>query len=58
MVDYKAAKNMQGEPIPGEHWVTIDLEQDYVVRKVVIDWEQAYSDQWTLLVNAKKADIL
>lgn len=42
---------MQGEPIPGEHWVTIDLLDSYVIRKVVIDWEQAYSDQWTLLVS-------
>jgi hypothetical protein len=43
---------MQGEPIPGEHWVTIDLLYSYVVRKVVIDWEQAFSDQWTLMVSA------
>ena len=45
-----AAKNMRGEPIPGEHWVEIDLQGLYTVDKVLIDWEVAYSDQWSLMV--------
>lgn len=46
-----AAKNMKGEPIPGEHWVEIDLEGQYHLEVVVIDWEVAYSHEWTLLVS-------
>ncbi len=46
-----AAKNMQGEPIPGRHWLEIDLQDIHTVEKIVIDWERAFSDQWTVIVS-------
>lgn len=42
---------MQGEPIPGEHWLEVDLEGKYYVTKIVIDWEQAYSNNWSIMVS-------
>ena len=45
-----AGLNMKGEPIPGEHWVEIDLQGLYYIDKVLIDWEVAYSNQWTMQV--------
>ena len=44
---------MGGRPIPGEHWIEIDLERLCVVEKVIIDWEDGYSDSWTIKVIQK-----
>jgi hypothetical protein len=41
---------MNGEPIPGEHWVEIDLQGVYSVDRILIDWEVAYSNDWTVQV--------
>jgi hypothetical protein len=49
MCIYIAAKNMNGEPIPGEHWVEIDLGNLYRIRKLLIDWETAYSVSWSIM---------
>lgn len=43
---------MQGEPIAGEHFLEIDLGSVFEVEKFLIDWEQAYSDQWTIVVRS------
>ena len=45
-----AAVDMGGRSIPGSHWVEIDLECLCVVEKVILDWEDGYSDSWTLQV--------
>ena len=45
---------MKGEPIPGEHWVEIDLLGLFLVDKVVIDWEVAFSKHWTVQVYTVK----
>jgi len=45
-----AARNMGGDPIPGEHWVEVDLQGLYHVSKLMIDWEVAYSADWTVKV--------
>ena len=42
---------MGGRPIPGPHWVEIDLERYCTIEKILIDWEDGYSDSWTLQVN-------
>eukprot|EP00607_Mallomonas_marina_P007324 CAMPEP_0182418404 /NCGR_PEP_ID=MMETSP1167-20130531/2849_1 /TAXON_ID=2988 /ORGANISM="Mallomonas Sp, Strain CCMP3275" /LENGTH=301 /DNA_ID=CAMNT_0024592601 /DNA_START=293 /DNA_END=1198 /DNA_ORIENTATION=- len=31
---------------PEPHWIELDLQRSCLVRKVVIDWENAYSDSW------------
>ena len=45
---WQAAKDMSGDPIPGKHWVEIDLERECVVDNILIDWESAYCDDWLL----------
>jgi len=64
---WQSAKNMNGEPIPGEHWLEIDLERECLVTSAFIDWEDAYSENyvlegkkskeettWTLLANSQE----
>ena len=50
---WQAALNMQGQPIPGRHWVEIDLQGDEIrsdsIRKVELHWESAFAAQFTLL---------
>lgn len=44
---------MGGDPIPGEHWVEIDLEGLFYIDKVfidLVDWEVAFSNDWTIQV--------
>lgn len=48
---WQAAANMQGEPIPGEHWVSIDLGRPCAISRVVLDWETAWSSHWQLQVR-------
>lgn len=48
-----AASNMGGRPIPGPHFVEVDLGRLCYIEKVLIDWEDGYSDSWTLEVNLK-----
>jgi hypothetical protein len=44
---------MQGEAIHGEHFLEIDLgSSEYIVRKIVIDWEKAFSNMWTVQIKA------
>eukprot|EP01032_Pedospumella_encystans_P019025 gene19025-21641_t len=47
---WQAARNMGGDPIPGEHWVEIDLQGLFYIDKVFIDWEVAFSNDWTIQV--------
>jgi len=53
---FVAAMNMFGEPIPGPHWIEIDLEDKYWIRKILLDWETAYSDEWVIEVKAERED--
>ena len=46
-----AASNMGGRPIPGPHWVEVDLGRLCFIGKIIIDWEDGYSDSWTLEVH-------
>jgi hypothetical protein len=45
-----AASNMGGRPIQGPHFVEVDLGRLCYIEKVLIDWEDGYSDSWTLEV--------
>jgi hypothetical protein len=62
---WQAAKNMQGVPIPGPHWIEVDLERACKVFKVLVDYETAYSadyavfgrnidEGWISLADSKK----
>ena len=49
---WQAAADMSGRPISGSHWVEIDLMQSVTVTKIVIDYEQAYCNNYE--INCKK----
>ena len=40
---------MTGRPIPGHHWLQIDLSHPNYICGVVLDWEDAYSDHWNIV---------
>ena len=40
---------MTGRPIPGPHWVQVNLGRPYHICGVVIDWEDGYSDHWQVV---------
>ena len=48
---WQAAANMQGVPIPGEHWIEVDLGRRCTVSRVLLDWEAAWSSHWVLQVR-------
>jgi len=45
---WQAARNMGGDPIPGQHWLIVDLVNASTVERVLIDWEVALSNDYTL----------
>lgn len=45
---WQAAKNMRGEPIPGQHWLEIDLKRPCYIKRALIDWEDAFSNAWKI----------
>lgn len=45
---WQSARNMQGEPVPGEHWLEIDLGRRSMITKILLDWEQAFCTDYTV----------
>jgi hypothetical protein len=45
---WQAASDMGGTPIPGEHWIEIDLEHIAKLSRILLDWETAHATKWTL----------
>lgn len=45
---WQAASDMNGTPIPGPHWITIDLQQQRRVRSVTIDFETAHATEFRI----------
>jgi hypothetical protein len=45
---WQAASDMGGTPIPGEHWVEVDLERPVDVERVVLIWESAFATRYTI----------
>ena len=45
---WQAAKNMQGAPIPGPHWLLVDLAQTCVVERIDVEFKSAYARDYTL----------
>ena len=49
---WQSARNMRGEPIPGEHYLEIDLgESSSTFTKVLLDWEDAYCDSYSIFAH-------
>ena len=48
---WQAAADMQGTPIPGAHWVIIDLGKPAQLSRVVLDWETAFAKGYDIEVS-------
>lgn len=46
---WQAASNMQGSPIPGEHYLHLFFNHNVIINHVIIDFETAFSDHYRLL---------
>jgi len=46
---WQAASDMHGTAIKGAHWVALELDRPAHVTKVVLDWETAYSEDYSLV---------
>jgi hypothetical protein len=46
---WQAAANMNGDPIVGEHYLEIDLQRACKILSILLDFEDAFSTEWTLL---------
>ena len=47
---WQAARDMSGTPIPGSHWVAIELAASCVAHEARLDWETACADAFDLQV--------
>lgn len=45
---WQSARNMMGDPIPGEHFLEVDLQRLCTVTKFLVDWELAWSNRYTI----------
>jgi hypothetical protein len=43
---WQAASDMGGTPIPGKHYLTINLQRLCKIENIDLDWEDAYSRHW------------
>ena len=47
---------MSGTPIPGPHWLEVDLGAPAQVTDALLDWETAFATHWTLLTRLREGD--
>jgi allantoicase len=45
---WQAAKDLTGVPIPGEHWVEVDLGRPSYMSRFIIDWETGFSQDYAV----------
>jgi hypothetical protein len=45
---WQAASDMSGTPIPGEHWLEVDLGAAFELTRFVLIWEKALATRYTL----------
>jgi len=53
---WQSASDMSGTPIPGEHWLEVDLGAPAQLTGALLDWETAYATRWTLMARLNEAD--
>eukprot|EP01013_Petalomonas_cantuscygni_P022763 TRINITY_DN44080_c0_g1_i1.p1 TRINITY_DN44080_c0_g1~~TRINITY_DN44080_c0_g1_i1.p1 ORF type:complete len:285 (-),score=16.56 TRINITY_DN44080_c0_g1_i1:165-1019(-) len=46
---WQAASNMHGKPIPGPHWVAIDLMRPVLAERFVLDWDTAFASEYVVV---------
>ena len=47
---------MSGTPIPGPHWLEVDLGAPAQLTDALLDWETAFATHWTLLTRLREGD--
>lgn len=47
---WQAAKDMSGNPIPGDHFLVVDLQSLSEVNQVIIDFETAFAKDYTVKI--------
>lgn len=45
---WQAAADMSGTPLPGEHWVEIDLGAVFELTRFIVVWEKAYAAKYVV----------
>ena len=50
---WQAASDMNGTPIPGEHWIVVDLQRPCLVSSLLLDWEVAFCNRFSILTDGK-----
>ena len=45
---WQAASDMRGTPLKGKHWLEIDLGKSCILTSTLLDFEAAYSQDWTI----------
>ena len=53
---WQAASDMGGTPIPGPHWLEVDLGGPALLERILLDWEAAFATQWTLSARIAPGD--
>ena len=48
---WQSARDMSGTPIPGEHFLEIDLQRLCTITKILLDWEDAFSDKYSVVAH-------
>jgi len=48
---WQSALDMTGSPIPGSHFLEVDLGRKSLITKIVLDWESAYCEQYSLIAH-------
>ena len=57
---WQSARDMTGDPIPGSHFLEVDLGIESLITKIVLDWESAYCEHYSLVAHngiSKKSDM-
>jgi hypothetical protein len=44
---WQAASDMHGTAIQGPHWIQLDFRASVIIDKILLDWEAAYSDDYS-----------
>jgi hypothetical protein len=48
---WQSALDMTGSPIPGSHFLEVDLGRESLMTKIVLDWESAYCEHYSLIAH-------
>lgn len=53
---WQAASDMGGTAIAGKHWIEMDFNRFVASKKIVLDWEAAWSDQYSIMCRSSEQE--